>query len=75
MTGPNGQFWQMARALYWTRLSPLTIAHDRLITCFRHKDILAENAKTRIKMAKAIAFSRQNRDFKIQRRGGNENVA
>ena len=42
---------------------------------FRHKDILAENAKTRSKMATAIAFSRQNRDFKIQRRGGNDNVA
>ena len=46
-----------------------------MITCFRQKDILAATAKTRSKMATIIAFSRQNRDFKIQRRGGNENVA
>ena len=46
-----------------------------MITCFRHKNILAATAKTCSKMATVIAFSGQNRDFKIQRRGANETVA
>ena len=77
-TGPTSQFWLMARTLFFNQLRPLSIAKwynfQHLITYFRHKDILAATAKTRSKMATTIAFSGQDRDFKIQRRGGNENV-
>ena len=42
------------------------------MTCFRHYEILAS---TRSRMTMAITFSRQNRDFTIQRRDGDKNVA
>ena len=49
-------------------IKPL-LTFDNLFPPYRHL------AKTPTKMTTAIAFSRQNMDFKIQRRDGNENVA
>ena len=73
-TGPTSQFWLVARTLFLTSYALSRSQNDTTFdNLFRHKDILAATAKTRSKMATIIAFSGQNRDFKIQRRGGNEN--